>query len=190
MTMKKQNRKYLSRILSTVLVLALIVAVLSVSGVFAGLIDTTSKGEIVLQPAKVTCTVGDDYAVTNTGDIPAVIRARIVANWVDADGSVVANAEDGVFQLAPSENWTHLNGTAVTAGEWYCNRIIAPNGKTEPLLTVTVTKVPANAKRLEVKILAEALQAAGETGSGKTAAEDAWGVIPAFEGSGVSWTKN
>lgn len=158
--MKKQ-RKTLPLILAVVLILALCISGLAAGGVFASLIDTTSGARGNLRPAQVTCAVRDDYRIDNTGDIPALIRAKVIVNWT-RDGVVAAGCKDS-WSLDYGEGWTKVGDY------WYYTGIV-PAGGQAPALITAVSK-GGSEYELEVQVLAEAIQATPQR-----AIEEAWGV--------------
>lgn len=172
----KQTRFGVKKTLLTVCaVLALLAVILTATGAFASLGDSTSV--VTVKPGTVGCAVSRDYAVQNTGTIPALLRARIVVNWVDEAGNLLAEAPEGaVLKLEAPQGWTQLPADAKEPweGEWYCNQIVEP-GASCPFLG----KLEAEGGQVRVTVLAEALQAVPAA-----AAAEAWGL--SF--SDGSWT--
>ena len=188
------KRGLVRRLLVPVLAVLVFLVALSAAGAFASLIDSTSRVTYTLKPAAAGCTVRKNYSVSNNGDIPVVVRAKVIVNWVDAEGNVVVNAEGGKYTVKTNENWTHLveksgDRKDITDGCWYYNGVLSEGSASAPLLDdITVKESPANAKRLEVKLLVEALQAEGETADGTPAPKSAWNVRATFYGSNlVAW---
>jgi hypothetical protein len=175
----------------------LVGAVALVGLVYAALRDTTSAVINNLEPVVVTCDVNEtfdgqtksDVSITNTGEIPAFIRAKVVINWTDADGyeTWFTGSSDYGYSvtLASPLNWTNENGSSViNDGYWYYNGIVQPGDKTDDLIASITENLSAAAAadpqyHLKVTVLAEALQAAPVA-----AAEQSWGMT--YNGS--SWT--
>ena len=177
--------------------IVLVCAFALVGLVYAALRDTTSPVTNKLDPVVVTCEVNEtfeghtksDVSVTNTGDVPAFIRVKVVINWTDSDGYETWFAGSGDYgvntTLASPLNWTNAKGTSViNDGYWYYNGIVQPGENTDELIA-SITEnfssaVSADPKyHLKVTVLAEAIQAAP-----MSAAEAEWGMTY----NGTSWT--
>lgn len=129
----------------------------------------------------VTCRVNvsatdDSVDVTNTGNIPAYIRAAITVNWEDANGNV-----RGIAPKA-SEYTLTLNETEWSkVGEfWYYSGVVAalgdPGDTTEDLVkAVALTDTAPEGYELVVHVAAEAIQAEG---MGASSAVEAWQLAP------------
>ncbi len=158
------RRRKLLLALSALLVLVLVFS-LGASAVFAGLKDTTSPVKVEFVPVKLTCVVNGDTSVKNTGGVSALIRARIVANWVDEEGNIVANAGPVPTPVCNGD-WQLLNGS------YYYKAAVAAGAVTSPV----VSDVPADATpeglSLQLVVLAEAIQYEPNG----TAAQEAWGA--------------
>ncbi len=166
-------------ILACVLLAVSLLAAFGAAGAFASLGDTTSVVKLKLEPAKVDCRVNDEYTVTNTGSIPALVRAKLVVNWVDAEGNILMYPPEGAsYQLVPGAGWTH-DGKAEdpTDGFWYCDSILQAKQMSAKLIG-SLTKHGEG--ELKVEILAEAIQA-----TPAEAAKEAWGMNYA----NGSWSK-
>lgn len=168
--------KHLLLIVSLILILAV-----GTTATLAFLADSDSLTN-TFTPAHVTCTVTEsfngtaksDVKVTNTGDTDAYIRVAVVANWVK-DGSVVAPAG---ITLEP------VNGWFSDGNYYYYPAVVAPNGgQTKALFSgaITAPTAPVNGAKLQVDILAEAIQA-----TPKSAVEAAWGGTVANQLADVS----
>ena len=110
----------------------------------------------------------ESVIITNTGDIPAYIRAAVVINWVDDDGNVCASVPDeATYTLSVQSGW-------VEGGNYYYyTQPVAANGSAPNLLTATEGDTVPTGYHLQVTILAEAIQSTPDT-----AIEEAWGVDP------------
>ncbi len=166
-----------THLIVAIIVAAIAVAALAAGVVYAALKDTTSVVNNTLEPAHVTCSVVEtfdgstksDVKVRNTGDIPALIRVKVVINWVDSDGYVAYNPDTNyryTATLASPLNWTNGSGAAtLTEGYWYYNGIVQPGETTEDLIASVVENLGAPVAsdpqyRLQVNVFAEAIQAA------------------------------
>ena len=113
-----------------------------------------------------------DVTVKNTGDIPALIRAKVVVNWIDGNGDIVANPVGHSATISYGSNWTQLNGY------YYYNGIVAKGGSTENLVTSAKAE-SGDQYTLQVEIIAEAIQATGfvdpTDANSETAVHNAWG---------------
>lgn len=99
-------------------------------------------------------TVKSDITVSNTGNIPAYIRVRLVSYWVDSAGEVIAKtSEIPSFTLAPG--W-------VSAGKnTYCySKAVAAGAKTLDFLAdgTSMTLREENGCFQVVEIIADAIQ--------------------------------
>lgn len=171
----KKTNKCRAAALSFVLVLSL-----AVGGTLAYLVAKSGNVENQFEPAYVTCQVNTNTCntinVTNTGNVDAYIRAAIVVNWVDAD--------DNVRGLAPtlSDYSLTINTSAWHKGSdteyYYYNQIVAPDGTTSDLVTsITVKGAVPEGYKLSVEVVAEAIQADGDTDNGGVPAyQDGWGI--------------
>lgn len=164
---------------STALIIVLILAGAALIGgiVYAALKDTTAVVDNTLQPATVSCNVVETFNGTtktnvkleNTGDVPAYLRAKVVINWVDADGNVAYKPDAAyayALTMASPLHWTNGSGSSLlTEGYWYYNGIVQPGAQTDALIASIAESlspsVSANPQyHLQVTIMAEALQAA------------------------------
>ncbi len=169
--MRNDRKSVLMMLLACLLLAAGLLASFGAAGAFAALGDSTSVVKEKLEVAKVSCRVNSDsYSVTNTGNIPALIRAKLIVNWVDANGNPMMYAPEGAeYQLETSSLWTHVGDpNDPTDGFWYCTRILSAGEMTPKLVSsLTVT----GGGELRVELLAEAIQAAPAD-----AVQEAWGV--------------
>lgn len=169
----KQKRIAVKRlILPIVLVLIIAVVTLTATGVFASLGDTTSV--MTVKPGQVGCSVTKDYSVRSTGTVSCLLRAKIVVNWLDEDGNIVAAApENAKLTITTSKEWAQRpektqDGTkpGVDEGYWYFTGVAQP-GETYRFLE----QVKVEDGKAKVTVLAEALQA-----TPAEAVQEAWGM--------------
>lgn len=178
-----------------VLILFLVLTVL-VPSVFAYMIHKSQTVENALIPGKVDCVVREKFndivkseiKVENTGNTKAYIRVRLVFNWVDSAGTVVARS----FGTMPGVSWDMINWIKDEADNTYYYKYPVEVGKTTgDLLTVdwTMNAVSEVTNGLTyyyypvMEVLAEAIQADGKIGD-EPAVTDAWGVIVSKDSEG------
>lgn len=151
--LKKQSR--ISKKTAAILAVVLIFAIAGTILVAAALRDTAGTVTEELNKAEVTCTVNSDYTVTNTSDIPALIRVRVIVNKTDS-GDIIPG--DTPAYTAGSD-WTK-------SGDYlYYNGIVAVDGTTSAALSFSTSPDDD----VQVLVLAEAIQAAAD-------AEAEWGM--------------
>ena len=153
-----------------------------VGGTLAWLATKTEPVVNTFTPAHVTCEVqeGDfnhtekkNVYVLNTSDTEAYIRVALVPTWVNEQGNVVAEpASLGDLNITyNSSGW--IKGED---GYWYCTAPINAGDRT-PTLIERATVKTANDYRMDLQILAEAIQAKGTDGNGTPAVELAWPAV-------------
>ena len=178
---------------SAALVSLALVGVLGIGGTVAYLFDQTTQVKNSFDASTTTIEIEEKFdgktksnvRVENTSDIRVYVRAKLVINWVDASGAVVANV--------PSD-YTYTVGTIPASNSWkqgadgfyYYTLPLAPydansNDKdcTSALVDSIVVSKTNGEYFLSVQVLTEAIQADGVTTSGTTgvpAVTDAWGV--------------
>lgn len=120
-------------------------------------------------PGVVLCSVGDDYKITNDGNVDAYIRAAVVINWENAQGEIngIAPKMGTNYTLSLGAGWEKI-------GDYYYYNAVVPfenADKTTPVVTVEQIGDAPNGFTLVVEVLAEAIQAEG---MGATSAQAAW----------------
>ena len=141
-----------------IITLAVMIVIVGVIAAYAALRDTTGTVTETLETAEVTCTVNSDWSVTNTSNIPALIRVRVVINKT-AEGEIIPG---DVPAYTVGSGWTKI-------GEYlYYNGILTESGGDSVTTSASISVTPES--DTEVVVLAEAIQAAS------TAAADKWGV--------------
>lgn len=175
MAEKKTNRRLL-KLLAAAAVLVLLVGVFAARGVFASLFDTTSVVENQFESPEVSNEIRSTqkqnadgpYTVSNAGNIPVLVRVKVVANWVDEDRNPLLYASDGKYTLKTGSAWTHdEKSNDPTVGYWYFNGILEPGKDTEPL----ITSVSVEGGEIELVLLSEVIQTTPEQ-----AVVEAWGM--------------
>lgn len=167
---------------STVVMASLCILVLGVvGGTLTYLLTNTDAVANNFEYAYVTCKVEESFdgvtksnvMVRNTGNIPAYIRAEVIATWKDAQGNVYGKVpvagED--YTVSFGGGWTSVGGY------FYHNSAVEPGALTSVLIN-TCTEVsgrrPAEGYALSVEIIADAVQSKPDK-----AVVDAWGYAPA-----------
>lgn len=126
---------------------------------------TLAAGELhtfTLNPNEVNVTVTDTVAddlsaivIKNSGNVAAVLRAVIVANWQDADGNIVAPWDfvSSEFEGLPGEGWTLKSD-----GFYYTSEAVAP-GENAPALFTSYTPPaePVTGARLVMDVAVQAV---------------------------------
>lgn len=170
-----------------VLILFLVLTVL-VPSVFAYMIHKSQTVENAFIPGKVDCAVREEFddivkseiKVENTGNVKAYIRVRLVFNWVDSAGTVVARS----FGPMPGISWDTTKWIRDEVDNTYYYKYpVEVGAKTANLLTRewSMDAVSEDTNGLTyyyypvMEVLAEAIQADGKIGD-KPAVTDAWGV--------------
>ena len=172
--MKRINKKVILLAVSLVLILSA-----AIGGTVAYLIDQTGSITNTFTPVKVTPEVTEDFdkkvknnvQITNTGDIPAYIRVKVVVTWKDA--------QDNIYGAAPvlGTDYTWTSGSDkwfLKDGFYYYSEPVAAKGTTGVLFTECKPydgKAPAGYS-LSVDIHAQAIQA-----EPAAAVQEAWKVV-------------
>lgn len=163
---RKKQKKVIFLLLSMALLLTL-----AVGGTLAYIVTKSATAENQFENGYVISSVNDNGQVTNNGNVDAYIRTAVVVNWMDGDGNV--------YGIKPSCILTVNSGWSQTGDFYYYTAAVA-SGKTTDTAPVTVVltdSAPSSAYSLSVEIVAEAIQAEGDTDSGNIPAyQDAWGI--------------
>lgn len=180
---KRKHTKRRTALLSLFLILSL-----AAGGTLAYIVAKTDNVDNQFEPSYVTCQVnayGDGtFDVTNTGDVNAYIRAAIVVNWMDEQGHVrgIAPAAGDFTLNVNAAAWRQDTNTKY----YYYQAPVIPDGTTETLVTsfaIAENVTAPNGYSLSVEVVAEAIQADGDTDDGAVPAyQDAWD-IPSISGS-------
>ena len=165
------------KLLAALLVVGVLVGILAATGVFAGLFDTTSVVVNEFEAAEPgneihsEATKGDTtrYTVTNTGNLPVLVRVKVLVNWVDEAGNpMLYPPENGTYQLKMGTGWTQSQKSeAPDEGYWYYNGILEANAETAPL----INQITAEGGKIQLTILSETIQTTPEE-----AVIEAWGM--------------
>lgn len=172
----RTRRKNAKTVVIAALCLCLIACTV-VGGVYAYLTAKTDPVSNEFIPAKVSCSVEEDFTdgvksnvtVRNTGNIDAYIRATMVATYVSEDGKVLATAPvEGVDYIV---DWTADGWKKGADGYWYHIKPVAPGETTGCLINSAQAVSSLSGYRLNIQILATGIQSAPDS-----AVQDAWGV--------------
>ena len=172
---KKDARSGAKR--SLVLVASVLVLLLAVAGGTLAWLAAQTDGVInTFDPAHVSCAVTEDFDgtikrsvnVTNTGDIDAYIRVKLVTYRVNEQGQHIGGTAT-IPPFAPGANWGEDDGY------YYYTRPVVPGQTPETNLIDTITLsspyTDADGGKQVIEIIAEAIQSVPEE-----AVKDAWGV--------------
>ena len=160
-------------LLATVMLFAL-----AVGGTIAWLTAKDTPITNTFTPSKVTCRVEENFNentgvksnvnVTNTGDIDAFIRVKLVTYRTNADGKHIGGTAE-IPDFTPGEGW-------VKYGDYYYyTQPVAPNAKpaTNLISSITLTDsyTDADGGMQAIDVMAEAIQSVPAD-----AVRQAWGV--------------
>lgn len=149
------------KILSIILIAALIVDVLLCGTVIAYMFRQTEYEDNQFTPAQVSCSVSEVFngeqktniQVQNTGNIDAYLRVRLVSYWVDAEGNIVAKPSD-MPEISLASGW--IPGSNHT---YYYQSTVATNTLTGNLLSSAIQLAKDDNGYLQViEVFAEAIQ--------------------------------
>ena len=173
----RKPHKGRGRLAMMVLSIVLLLGV-AIGGTIAWLSTKTTPVINTFTPAEVTCKVEEDFDadtgektnvnVTNTGDIDAYLRVKLVTYRVNDDGQHIGGTA-AIPAFTPGDGW-------VAYGDYYYYTYpVAPGQQPEtPLidsLTLTGSYNDADGGKQALEIMAEAIQSAPEEAAGQ-----AWGV--------------
>lgn len=113
-----------------------------------------------------------NVTVENTGDVPAYLRAAIVVNWKDTDGTVIS-ANESEYSMAMGPEW--IQGAD---SYWYCKKP-TDVGQLSPALIESCKPTVVKAdQHLSVEILIQGVQA-----EPATAVEELWDATVTADGT-------
>ena len=161
---------------SLVLVVSLLALLLVVAGGTLAWLTAQDSVSNTFTPAHVSCEVKEDFNgtiksnvnVTNTSDIAAFIRVKLVTYRVNDDGKHIGGTAT-IPDFTPGANW-------VKYGDFYYYTLpVAPNATPETALidqiTLTRSYDDADGGKQVIEVMAEAIQSQPDR-----AVKDAWGV--------------
>ena len=134
-----------------IIAVAAVILIVGTIIVFAVLRDTAGTVTETLNKAEVTCAVNDDYTVTNTSNIPVLIRVRVVVNKTDGE------------EIVPGENTSYIENSDWTKkGNYLYYNGIVSNESGENKTTAPISLVGGITDNNKVLVIAEAIQAASD----------------------------
>ena len=175
---KRRSKKTGMLFLSLLLVIGMVVG-----GTVAWLSTKSAPITNTFLPSHVSCSVAEKFNgttksnvnVTNTGDIDAFIRVKLVTYRVnDEEQHIGGTAEIPDFK--PGAGWVK-NGDY-----YYYTKPVAPDEQPADALISSITLTDpyddADGGKPVIEVMAEAIQANGVADDGKKAVVEAWGVDP------------
>lgn len=162
---------------SLVLVVSLLALLLVVAGGTLAWLTAQDSVSNTFTPAHVSCTVTEDFNgtvksnvnVTNTSDIAAFIRVKLVTYRVNDDGKHIGGTAT-ILPFTPGTGWVEYEGF------YYYTKPVSPNATPETALIGTkgielVQYTDADGGKQVIEVMAEAIQSQPERAVGQ-----AWGV--------------
>ncbi len=174
---KHEPRSRRSRVTALALSAVLLVA-LAIGGTLAWLTARSENVTNSFTVGHVSCQVTEDFNkttgekknvnVTNTGDVPAYIRVKLVTYRTNADGQHIGGT-------ATLPSFTLGTGWVQSGDYYYYTKPVAPNQKPETNLTDSMTLTAdyndADGGKQAIDVMAEAIQSVPAQAVG-----EAWGV--------------
>ena len=174
----QHRRKRRSKKTGMLFLSLLLVATMVVGGTLAYLFTNTEPVENIFTPSYVSCSVTEEFNgtiksnvnVTNTGNIDAYIRVKLVTYRVnDKEQHIGGTASLPTFKLG--ENWVLYDGY------YYYTLPVAPRESPKTNLTDSMTLIgsytDADGGKQVIEVMAEAIQS-----TPAKAVTEAWGVDP------------
>lgn len=168
--MKKNLKK---SFLLLIVIAALLI--MTVGGTVAYLVTSAGPVENKFEPVEVTTEIVEDFTnktvkknvkITNKGDIPVYVRAKVVANWCDKNRNIVAPWTDNI-------KYNTTNWTKGSDGYWYYKGAVGVESSTANLFdsySYKSSDIPVGADHLEMTIVHQSVQVEPEN-----AVSDLWG---------------
>lgn len=164
------------RLIPAILLLTLVLTLVC-GTVYAYMFMRTGGENVTFQPARVSCTVEETFdgtiksgiTVTNTGNVDAYLRVRLVTYWIHGEGEnagKVAAESSPWLNITPANGW--LEGTDNT---FYYKVPVAPGKSTPSLFSGSITLEQKDGLKQVIDVFAEAIQA-----DPATAAMQSWHV--------------
>ena len=141
---------------------------------FALMFRQTNALNNQFQAAVVDCEVSEKFngteksqiCVTNTGNIEAYLRVRLVTYWVDSEGKIVAKPSQMPSLPAVAKEWIKSGDT------YYYTKPVSPRGITTPLFVGAITlQQDGDGYRQVIEVFADAIQS-----KPAEAVKESWGV--------------
>lgn len=175
---KRRSKKTGMLFLSLLLVIGMVVG-----GTVAWLSTKSAPITNTFLLSHVSCSVAEEFNgttksnvnVTNTGDIDAYIRVKLVTYRVNDEGDHIG----GTAEIPP---FTPGNGWVENGDYYYYTKPVAPGTKPADALISSITLTDpyddADGGKPVIEVMAEAIQANGVADGGTKAVVEAWGVDP------------
>ncbi len=197
------RRRRISKRTGTVMLSLLLLLTFTIGGTLAYLATDTKPLENIFSPSEVTCTVDDkvdennvktNIVVTNTGDVNAFIRVKLLSYRVNVHGQIIGGTASVNYTPPQNSGWVKH-----TDGLYYYTSPVKPE---ESPLTPLASGVDGDSIQLEefdmkfdengdklsgdleggrqvIEVVAEAVQSDGvivQNGKPVPAVTDAWGI--------------
>ena len=184
MSEKGASRRRKSRSKATLLLASLLmILAVGVFGSLAYLVDTSAEVTNTFIPGKVDPgieeqfdgSVKENVVITNTGNVPAYIRAMIVVTWVDEKNNVLLEKPvqgTDYTMSGPVTGWQKGSD-----GYYYWSEKVSEGEATGNLITECEQLAQKEGYSLSVEILTQSIQA-----DPKTAVESVWPVTVGANG--------
>ena len=178
---KRRSKKTGMLFLSLLLVIGMVVG-----GTVAWLSTKSAPITNTFLPSHVSCSVTEEFNgttkrnvnVTNTGNIDAYIRVKLVTYRVNNEGDHIGGTAE-IPDFTPGAGWVE-NGDY-----YYYTKPVAPDEQPETSLIDSITLTgsyddadDADGGKQVIEVMAEAIQANGVADNGTKAVKEAWGVDP------------
>lgn len=173
MIFNRLKKRHLLLLISLVLVLTM-----AVGGTLAYI--TTQTGAVVntFTPATTSTGIVEEFndtvkayaKISNTGDVPAYIRAQVIVTWKDSQDNVLA--ETPVLGTDYTLTFPDNTGWFKAGDYYYYSDKVAPNGITGDLLTNGKAYTDRGDYKLSIEVLAQSIQA-----DPAAAVQEAWSAV-------------
>ena len=179
----QHRRKRRSKKTGTLFLSLLLVATMVVGGTLAYLFTNTEPVENIFTPSYVSCSVTEEFNgttkrnvnVTNTGNIDAYIRVKLVTYRVNNEGDHIGGTAK-IPPFDPGAGWVK-NGDY-----YYYTKPVAPGANPAAALINSIDLIgsytDADGGKQVIEVMAEAIQANGVADDSTKAVVKAWGVDP------------
>lgn len=157
--------KHMKRKALLLAVCAALLLTAAIGGTTAFIVANTNQVKNEFTPGEVPIGVEESFEngvkenvqIRNNGNVPAFIRAKVVATWKDSEGNVSSTpVKAGDYEITYGSDWELIDGF------WYYNQPVLAGGVTNPLITsCTKTGTAPAGYDLSIEILAESIQAEG-----------------------------
>lgn len=160
---KKSNRMS-KRAALLVFSLVMILSV-TVGGTLAYMIMATDNVTNTFEPGVVETTTEEEFngevkkdvkVDAANSNVDVCVRAKVVVNWVDSNGNVVATTppvRDFDYTMTYAEGWTEVGGY------WYYDEVVPAKKSATLISSCQPNHDGSNGERLQVTILTQSIQA-------------------------------